>query len=69
VKQLRAPTSEALPPKRWAERMMDLFAFIGLIGALSIWPEKIGVLYALFLSFALFAFARINAHFDIACDT
>ena len=47
-----------------AGRMIDLFAFIALVGALSIWPEKIGVLYALFLMFALFAFSRINRRFD-----
>lgn len=47
-----------------AGRMIDLFAFIALVGALSIWPEKIGVLYALFLMVALFAFTRINRRFD-----
>jgi len=29
----------------------------------SIWPEKIGVLYAAFLCLALFAFTRINRRF------
>jgi len=40
--------------------MVDLMAGLGFIGALSIWPAKIGVLYALFLLLALSAFTRIN---------
>ena len=47
-------------------RMTDLFMFIGVIGAVSIWPEKIGVLYAVFLFLAMFAFTRINRRFDYA---
>ncbi|KAA3613774.1 MAG: hypothetical protein DWQ05_15970 [Calditrichaeota bacterium] len=42
------------------ERMVDLMTAIGFIGALSIWPAKIGVFYALFIFLALFAFTRIN---------
>ena len=45
-------------------RLVDLFAFTGIIGAVSIWPSEIGVLYALFLFLALFAFTRLNRHFD-----
>lgn len=44
--------------------MTDLFMFIGVIGAVSIWPEKIGVLYALFLFLALAAFTRMNRRYD-----
>jgi hypothetical protein len=40
--------------------MVDLMAGMGFIGALSIWPAKIGILYALFLMLALFAFNRIK---------
>ncbi len=44
--------------------MVDLMTGMGFIGALSIWPAKIGVLYALFLALALFAFNRINQRFS-----
>jgi len=47
-----------------AARMVDLFAIIGFVGAITIWPSKIGVLYAFFLFLALFAFSRINRELD-----
>lgn len=46
------------------ERMATLLMFIGVVGAVSIWPSKIGVLYAVFLCFAIFAFTRLNRRFD-----
>jgi hypothetical protein len=49
---------------RVAIRLVDLMALIGLVGAISIWPSKIGAFYALFLFFALFAFNRMNHRFD-----
>jgi hypothetical protein len=45
-------------------RMVDLFTGIGIVGAVSIWPSKIGALYAIFLCLALFAFNRINRRMD-----
>ena len=46
------------------ERMVDLLTFIGIVGATSIWPAKIGVLYAVCLCFAVFALTRLNRRFD-----
>jgi len=51
-------------PARLPERMADLMTVIALVGAITIWPAKIGVLYALFLCLAIFAFNRLNRHFD-----
>jgi hypothetical protein len=45
---------------RWSVYMIDLMAVIGFVGALSIWPAKIGVLYALFIFLALFALSRMS---------
>ncbi|MCC6490255.1 MAG: hypothetical protein IT364_22410 [Candidatus Hydrogenedentes bacterium] len=45
-----------------AEHMIDLFAFIGVVGAVTIWPSEIGVLYAVFLAFTLYAFTRLSHH-------
>lgn len=64
AKQRRVADTSRMQTARLPERMTDLLAFIGFIGALSIWPEKIGALYAMFLWFALFAFTRINRRFD-----
>ena len=36
----------------------------GLVGAASIWPWKISVVYAFFVCLALFAFNRMNRRFD-----
>lgn len=49
---------------RLPERMADLMTVIGAVGAATIWPSKIGALYALFLCLALFAFHRLNRYFD-----
>ena len=46
------------------ERMGDLMTGLAVIGAVTIWPQKIGVLYAVFLFFAIFAFNRLNRRFD-----
>jgi succinate dehydrogenase hydrophobic anchor subunit len=46
------------------ERMADLITFIGIVGAVSIWPGKIAVLYAVFLCVAIFALNRLNHRFD-----
>ena len=46
------------------ERMVDLITFIGFVGAASIWPAKIGVLYAVCLCFTIFALTRLNRRFD-----
>jgi hypothetical protein len=45
---------------RWSVYMIDLMAVIGFVGALSIWPAKIGALYAFFLFLALCAFSRMD---------
>jgi hypothetical protein len=45
-------------------RMVDLMTVIGFIGALSIWPAKIGVLYAMFLFLAIFAFNRLYHRYE-----
>jgi hypothetical protein len=63
---LRLPTLEeqALDRSRLPARMIDLMTIIGAVGCITIWPEKIGALYAVLLCFALFAFTRLNRHFD-----
>lgn len=46
------------------DRMLDLLAFIAFIGALTIWPEKIGIIYAFFLCVAVFAWTRLGRQYD-----
>lgn len=46
------------------ERMIDLLTFIGIVGAISIWPSEIGVLYTVCLCFGVFALTRLNRRFD-----
>ncbi len=45
-------------------RMTDLITFTGVVGAVTIWPARIGVLYACFIGITLFAFNRLNRRFD-----
>ena len=52
-------------PTLQPERMIDLMTVMGFIGALSIWPGKVGVLYALFIALAIFAFNRLERQFKI----
>ncbi len=49
---------------RLKERMADLITGMGVVGAVSMWPHKIGVLYALFVFLAIFAYNRINVLFE-----
>jgi hypothetical protein len=42
----------------------DLIMLIGVVGALTIWPSKIAVVYASFLFIAMFAFIRLNRHYQ-----
>jgi hypothetical protein len=44
-------------------RIIDLMTVMGFIGVLSIWPYKIGVLYAINLCFAIWAFNRLNDYY------
>ncbi|MCP4645637.1 MAG: hypothetical protein GY851_34650 [bacterium] len=60
---LRSPAS-AFPSPRLPQRMVDLVTFIGIIGAVSIWPAKIGVLYAVFVCLGVFALTRVNRAWD-----
>lgn len=52
-------------PSRRSVRIIDLMIGMGFIGALSIWPAKISIFYALFLMFAIFTFNRIERRFNI----
>jgi len=54
----------ALEGRRLPVYMVDLMAVIGFVGALSIWPDKVGIMYPFFLCVALAAFTRINRRFD-----
>lgn len=54
------PEQTGRESSRWSTYMIDLMTVIGFVGALSIWPAKIGVLYAFFLFLALFAFNRMD---------
>jgi len=64
IRLSRTPAWRGIEPQRLPERMADLMTFIGVIGAATIWPSKIAVLYALFLCLAIFAFNRLNRLFD-----
>ena len=46
-------------------RIIDLITCMGFIGALSIWPAKIGVIYAFFIIITIFAFNRIEQKFKL----
>ena len=66
-RMLQLPAAPAPPGAKvpyFPERMADLLTFIGIVGAVSIWPGKIGVLYAVFLFLAIFALNRLNHRFD-----
>jgi len=67
-RQCLRKASNAFPPDTdpaiVSVRMVDLITFTGVVGAATIWPAKIGVLYAFFIGITLFAFNRLNRHFD-----
>ena len=57
-----APTCPGV--SRLPERLTDLMTGLGVVGAVTIWPQRIGALYAIFVFLALFAFNRLNRQFD-----
>ncbi|GMQ80338.1 MAG: hypothetical protein BMS9Abin04_314 [Planctomycetia bacterium] len=60
----QAPARPQPEARRLGLHMVDLMTLTGVVGAASIWPAKIGVLYALFLALALFAFHRLDCRLD-----
>ncbi len=51
-----------------SDRIVDLMTVMGFIGAVSIWPGKVSVLYALFIVLALFAFNKLDSKFNRKLD-
>ncbi len=64
----RDSASSGFEAPRLPERMADLIMIIGMVGAVSIWPSEIGILYVVFLALAIHAFSRMNRRLD-AVDT
>jgi len=60
MRQYCTPTGGHAKSLLTAERLIDLCAFIALVGAISIWPSKIAVMYSIYLMLALYALARIS---------
>jgi hypothetical protein len=60
----RTRTWQGAEVPRLPERMINLMTVIGVVGAATIWPSKIGVLYALFLCTAMFSVLRLNGFYD-----
>ena len=56
--------SDTLIPSKLSARVIDLITVLGFIGALSIWPAKIGIIYALFIVLAIFSFNRLEQKFN-----
>jgi len=54
------PLDQAREPAL-SHRVGDVMMLMGLVGAITIWPHKIGVLYAFFLLWAIFAFNRLRS--------
>jgi len=51
-------------PEKIPPLIFDLITFLGVIGALTIWPKKIAVIYAVMIAVAVFALTRLNRRFD-----
>jgi hypothetical protein len=64
IRTVRTPQDQSQTIAALPQRMVDLMTGMAFIGALSIWPAKIGVLYAVFIFLALFAFNRINRRYN-----
>lgn len=52
-------------PSNLSVWILDLIMILGFIGALSIWPAKIGIIYALFIFLSVFAFNRLEQRFNV----
>ncbi len=61
---IKSENKQRISSRQLSNRMVDLMTITAFIGALSIWPAKISIFYAFFLVLALFAFNRLNVHFN-----
>jgi hypothetical protein len=55
-----AQAKTAFERSRISDRVVDLMTGLAAVGAISIWPSKIGALYAVFLAFGLWALNALN---------
>ena len=56
-----------IPEAAWdrvTSHIGDLILLLGAVGALTIWPSKIGVVYAGVLFVAMFAFTRLDRRYQ-----
>ncbi len=63
------PSTKLLRGHQLSLRVADLLAGMAVLGAATIWPAKIGVLYALMLWVSLFALNRLNRRYDVVDET
>ena len=64
---LRGTHPQDTPPQLstcLSDHITSLMLFLAAVGAVSIWPSKIGAFYALFLWGAILAFIKLNRKFD-----
>lgn len=50
-----------------SHRVADIIMLLGFVGAITIWPSKVGVLYAFFLLLSIFAFQRLVSETERNC--
>ena len=65
VRRVFRAEGKPLSPIHLEDRMVDLFTFLALVGALTIWPSKISILYAFFFCLALASWNRLNRELAI----
>jgi hypothetical protein len=61
VRTLRQRERDSSPPP---DKLTTLMTGLAAVGAVSIWPAKIGILYAVALCIALWVFNHLNRHLD-----
>jgi hypothetical protein len=64
VKEYRSGDTKYFNVPYLHEKISYLILVMGVLGAVTIWPTKIGVIYAILISFAIWSMNRLNIHYN-----
>ncbi len=65
IGKISRATLVSLPMDRLSVHIGNMIMLVGIVGAFSIWPSKIGVVYSVVLFFAMYAFVRLALRYQV----
>ena len=63
-KEFKAGNKNSFCVSNLHEKVTNLILVMAVVGAVTIWPLKIGVLYAIFVCISIWAINQLNIHYN-----